>query len=84
MQRVMEIHGAICLKIRYESSFALKNGNIFQRSILYDGPQEFMERREDFRTVPEKKQSDVNSKTHLKYALRSPEVKFVCLKVISY
>ena len=79
MQRVMEIHGAICLKIRYESSFALKNGNIFQRSILYDGPQEFMERREDFRTVPDKKHSHLNSNTHLKYALRSPEVNLVRL-----
>ena len=52
---------------------------INQRSILYEGPEEFMERRE----VPKKKYSHLNSRTHLKYALRSPEVDFVCFKVIS-
>ena len=49
---------------------------INQRSILYEVPEEFMERRE----VPEKKYSHLNSKTYLKYALRSPEVDFVCFK----
>ena len=50
--------------------FEIRTNNIIQRSILYDSPEELMERRE----VPEKKHPQINSKTHLKYALRSPEV----------